>query len=71
MTHGPEKSDLPIGPLKLANKVGRPAAELVEGRGGAEGNAGSQSSVRTQSREAVSQARDRIREAVTGTARRN
>jgi RNA-directed DNA polymerase len=64
MTHGPEKSDSPIVPLKLANKVGRPAAESVEGRGGAEGNAGSQSSVRTQSREAVSQARDRIREAV-------
>jgi len=64
MMHGPEKSDLPIVPLKLANKVGRPAAEPVEGRGGAEGNAGSQSTVRTQSREAVSQARDRIREAV-------
>ena len=64
MMHGPEKSDSPIVPLKLANKVGRPAAESVEGRGGAEGNAGWQSTVRTQSREAASQARDRIREAV-------
>ena len=64
MMNGPEKSDLPIVPLKLANKVGRPAAESVEGRGGAEGNADWQSTVRTQSREAVSQARDRIREAV-------
>jgi RNA-directed DNA polymerase len=62
--HGAEKSDRPIVPLKLVNKVGQPAAESVEGRGGAEGNAGSQSTVRTQSREAVSQARGRIREAV-------
>ena len=62
--HGPEKSDLPIVPMKPANKAGRPAAELVEGRGGAAGNAGLQSTVRTQSRAAVSQAQARIREAV-------
>src|SRR5690349_18649031 len=42
----------------------RAAAELVEGRGGAEGNAELQSTVRTQSRAAVSQAQARIREAV-------
>jgi RNA-directed DNA polymerase len=64
MMHGSEKSDSPIVPLKLVNKVGRPTAESVEGRGGVDGNASSQSTVRTQSREAVSQARDRIREAV-------
>jgi RNA-directed DNA polymerase len=51
--------------MKPANKAGRPAAELVEGRGGADGNTGLQSTVRTQSREAVSQAQVRIREAVT------
>jgi RNA-directed DNA polymerase len=62
--HGPEKSDPPIVPTKPANKAGRPAAELVEGRGGAEGNAELQSTVRTQSRAAVSQAQARIREAV-------
>ena len=64
MTHEPEKSDLPIVPMKLANKARRLAAELVEGRGGAEGNATLQSTVRTQSRAAVSQAQGRIREAV-------
>lgn len=63
--HGPEKSDSPIVPMKPANKAGRPAAEPVEGRGGAVGNAGLQSMVRTQSRAAVSQAQARIREAVT------
>ena len=62
--HGPERSDLPIVPRKPANKAGRPAAEPVEGRGGAEGNAVLQSTVRTQSRAAVSQAQDRVREAV-------
>lgn len=63
--HGPEKSDSPIVPGKPANKAGQPVAEPVEGRGGAEGNAGLQSTVRTQSRAAVSQAQARIREAVT------
>jgi len=64
MMHGPEKSDLPIVPAKLANKAGAPAAERMEGRGGVDGNAGGQSTVRTQSRAAVSQAQARIREAV-------
>lgn len=62
--HEPEKSDLPIVPGKPANKAGWPAAEPVEGRGKAEGKAGLQSTVRTQSRAAVSQAQDRLREAV-------
>lgn len=64
MMYGSEKSDRPIIPVKPANKAGRPAAESVEGRGGAEGNAERQSTVRTQSRVAVSQAQSRIREAV-------
>jgi RNA-directed DNA polymerase len=63
--YGPEKSDPPIVPRKPANKAGRPAAEPVEGRGGAVGNAGLQSTVRTQSRTAVTQAQTRIREVVT------
>jgi RNA-directed DNA polymerase len=64
MMHGPEKSDLLIVPLKPANKAGSSAAESVEGRSGTKGNAELQSTVRTQSRAAVSQAQDRIREAV-------
>jgi RNA-directed DNA polymerase len=63
--HGPKKSDSPIVPRKPTNKAGRPVAESVEGRGGAVGNAGLQSTVRTRSRAAVTQAQARIREAVT------
>ena len=63
--HGAEKSDPPIVPMKLANKAAQAAAELAEGSGGTERNAGLQSTVRTQSRAAVSQAQARIREAVT------
>src|SRR6516164_1571124 len=59
-----EKSDLPEVAGKRANKAASAAAELVERRGGAKENAGLQSTVRTQSREAVSQAQARIREAV-------
>lgn len=64
MMNGTQKSDSPIVPMKPANKAGRPEAESVEGSGGIERNAGVQSTVRTQSREAVSQAQARIREAV-------
>lgn len=64
MTYGAEKSDRSIVPLKRANKAGQPAAEPVEGRGWIEGNARVQSTVRTQSRAAVSQACTRIREAI-------
>ena len=59
-----EKSDLPKVAEKRANKVASAAAELVERRGGAKENAELQSTVRTQSRAAVSQAQSRIREAV-------
>jgi RNA-directed DNA polymerase len=51
-------------PMKPANKALRYAAEPVEGRGGTKGKAGLQSTVRTQSRAAVSHAQNRLREAV-------
>src|SRR5580693_2075316 len=61
-----EKSDLlPEVARKRANKAASVAAEPVERRGGAKENADLQSTDRTQSREAVSQAQARIREAVT------
>ena len=60
-----EKSDLPEVARKRANKAASAAAEPVERRGGAKENADLQSTVWTQSREAVSQAQTRIREAVT------
>ena len=60
-----EKSDLPEVARKRVNKAASAAAEPVERRGGAKENADLQSMVRTQSREAVSQAQARIREAVT------
>jgi hypothetical protein len=70
MMNGPEKSDPAIVATKPANKVepsversaGEPyAAEPVERRAGTKGNAGQQSTRRTQSRESVSQALERIR----------
>ena len=64
MTSAREKSDLPEVAWKRANKAASAAAELVERRGRAKENAELQSAVRTQSREAVSQAQARIREAV-------
>jgi RNA-directed DNA polymerase len=72
MMNGPEKSDPAIVAMKPANKADRTApqrcaanpnaAELVERRAGTKGNAGQQSTRRTQSRESVSQALDRIRQ---------
>jgi hypothetical protein len=50
--------------MKPVNKAERSAAESVEGSGGAERNASRQSTLRTQGRDAVSQAQARIREAV-------
>src|SRR6266513_1541126 len=71
MMHGHEKSDPAIVAVKLANKIanspvahcaGEPAvAEPVEPRAGTKGNAGQQSTYRTQSRVNVSQALERIR----------
>ena len=63
MMHEPKKSDPAIVAMKPANKAGRPAAEWVEPRAGAEGNANQQSTHRTQMRERVSQALERVRQA--------
>ena len=60
-----EKSDLPEVARKRANKAASAVAEPVERRGGTKESADLQSMVRTQSREAVSQAQARIRAAVT------
>jgi RNA-directed DNA polymerase len=69
MMSAKEKSDQPEVAKKRANKAVSAAAELVERRGGAKENAELQSTVRTQSREAVSQAQNRIREAMPQRSR--
>ena len=71
MMHGHEKSDPAIVAVKPANKAEQPAAEQsaaeltaaepVEPRAGTKGNAGQQSTCRTQRRVSVSQALERIR----------
>jgi len=74
MMNGHEKSDPAIVAVKLANKAEPSAeqsawepsaAELVERRAGTKGNAGQQSTRRTQSRASVSQALERIRKVAT------
>ncbi len=62
MTHGREKSDLAIVAMKPTNIAGRLAAEPVERRAGAKGNADQQSTRRAQDRASVSQALGRIRQ---------
>jgi len=57
------KSDLPIVPAKPSNKAALAAAETVEGRGGAKGNAVQGGTCQTQGWESVSLALERIREA--------
>src|SRR5450432_3595874 len=57
------KSDSAIVATKPMNNAGRPAAEPVEPRAGTKGNASQQSTGRTQRRETVSQALERIRQA--------
>ena len=49
--------------MKPPNKAGPPAAEAVEPRAGAKGNADQQSTHRTQSRKRVTQALSRVRQA--------
>src|SRR3954470_16039854 len=61
MMHGREKSDLARGAAKPANNDGRPSAELVERRAGAEGNAGQDRTRRAQDRASVSKGLDRVR----------
>src|SRR6266568_6061924 len=73
MMHGREKSDLAIVAMKPANKANEPtaeastganAAEPVERGAGAKGNAHQQSTHWTQSQARVSQALERIRQAI-------
>jgi len=61
--HGHEKSHSAIVAKKLPNKAGQPAAEAVERKAGTKGNTGQQSTRRTQIRESVSQALERVRKA--------
>ena len=63
MMHDHEKSDSAIVAAKPTNKAGQPAAEPVEPRAGAKGNASQQSTHRAQDRERVSQALERVRQA--------
>ena len=63
MMHEPEKSDSVVVAGKPTNKAEQSAAEPVERRAGAKGNAGQQSTRRAQSRVSVSQALERIRQA--------
>src|SRR6266498_898141 len=65
MMHGREKSDSVIVAGKPTNKAVPTAAEPVEPRAEAKGNASQQSTRRTQSRVSVSQALERIRQTVT------
>jgi hypothetical protein len=62
MMHGHGKSDSAIVARKPTNKAGQLAAEPVERRAGAEGNASQQSTFRAQNRARVSQALERIRQ---------
>ena len=66
MMHGREKSDSAIVAGKPTNKAVPTAAEPVERRAGAKGNASQQSTHRTQRRVRVSQALERV-----GTFRRH
>ena len=68
MMHGREKSDSAIVAGKPTNKAVSTAAEPVERRAEAKGNASQQSTRRTQSRVSVSQALERIRQTVTKNA---
>jgi RNA-directed DNA polymerase len=63
MMHGHGKSGPVIVVKKPTNKAGKPAAEPVERRAGAEGTAGRQSTLRAQHRERVTQALDGVRQA--------
>jgi RNA-directed DNA polymerase len=57
------KSDNPIVPAKMPNKAGRPAAEVEEGRGLTKENAIQLNMFRTQGRESMRNALERIRKA--------
>src|SRR6266545_5570857 len=62
MMHEREKSDPAVVAVKPVNKAERSAAESVEPRAGAKGNAKQHSTCRAQYRVSVSQALERIRQ---------
>ena len=64
MMNGMEKSDSGVVAVKSANKGASVPAESMERRTEPKGNPGSQSTRRTQDRESVTQAADRIRQFV-------
>jgi len=61
--HDLEKSDSAVVAMRSPNKAGPPAAEAAEQRAGTKGNAGQQSTHRTQNRAHVTQALNRVRQA--------
>lgn len=63
MMHGHRKSDSSIGPAKPPNKAGPEAKEVVEGRELAKGNSLERNMYRTQGRQDMSSALERIRQA--------
>src|SRR5271169_2375616 len=63
MTNGLGKSDSPVVPEKFPNKVGKPMAEGMEGRGLAKGNLPQQNASRTPSRKDAPSALERVRQA--------
>lgn len=63
MMNGREKSDRVVVPEKSPNNAGQTAAEEMEGRTLAKGNAGETDAVLTQSRVAATSGLDRVREA--------
>ena len=64
MMNGLKKSDEAVRPMMAANKGAFASAESPEERASTKGNPARQSTRRTRGRESVSQAADRIREAV-------
>ena len=68
MMHGREKSGPVVVAGKRANKAERSAAEPVERRAGAEGNACQNRAHRAQNRRSASQALARIRQASKGVS---
>jgi hypothetical protein len=71
MMHGREKSDSAIVAGKPTNKAVSTAAEPVERRAGAKGNASQQSTDRAQNRAPVSQALERVRRVARSASRRH
>lgn len=63
MTHGREKSDRVVVPKKSPNNAERAAAEAMEGRTLAKGNSRERNAPRTQRRNRVSSALERVRQA--------